>query len=209
MTDGSFRRSSRARKLPKDLSDIYATPDADVDDADVTQPAVPKKSPERSDDEPKGNSLQGKKKEKGTGSEKHSVSRQAAATAFPAQHHGSSLADADGQQAILPAEALGDQLLVTSASDNQIQTRKSKVSGGRPQQALAKRKKRKYDPEPMKAVAMQAQDILEPVSEINVPAAVDPSAALNCRPSAPVRCAVLLLMLDQYSEYAMRNLQGP
>jgi hypothetical protein len=95
-----------------------------------------------------------------------------------------------------------------SASDNQIQARTPEASGGRPQQALAKRKKKKYDPEPMKNVAMQAQDILEPVSEIDVPAAVDHCAALNCRPSAPVRCADLLLKLDQCSNTCHATASG-
>lgn len=84
--------------------------------------------------------------------------------------------------------------MVASTSDpDRPQKKAVKLSTGKPQRAASKKsKKQKYDPAPMKAVAEQAQDLLAPVSQTDTPAAADPCAALNCKPSAPVRCAPLL-----------------
>ena len=93
---------------------------------------------------------------------------------------------ANDQRAMRPRDLEAQTLGLSVGASNSRQGN-TQAEGGRLRIFAPKRKKRKYDPEPMKAVAEHAQDILAPISQTNVPAAASSCVVLNCKSSAPIR----------------------
>ena len=93
---------------------------------------------------------------------------------------------ADEQRAMKPPD-LGTQAHGNLLGSSNSRRTNIELDNRRLRAAAPKRKKQRYDPEPMKAVAERAQDVLGPVSQTNVPAATNSCVVLNCKSSAPVR----------------------
>ena len=185
MTDGEVRRSGRARRQPKILYDVYSNVNLAADEAPGLQPTADVENPARSEDAVKSQRQRGRPK---ADRERSTGAVQEANQALRQQHGQSPQSEpANEQRAEQPEEAPEYQLSASTV----VQERKAKQQEtavvAKVSKAPTKRKRVKYDPAPMKAVAEHAQNILEPVSQTAVPAAVNPCAALNCRPSAPLR----------------------
>ena len=189
MTDDGLRRSGRTRRAPTCLYDVYSHEGFAVDEADGSQPIADVENPDRSDNAVRSQSRQGrdrKERQRLEGSQQP-AERQLAVR----QDERVSESELAVEQHVQRSERAAEAQLAIGAAVRQTRRHDSGAAASavaKSKKAPIKRKKTKYDPAPMKAVAEHAQDILEPVSQISVPAAVAPCAALNCRPSAPVRC---------------------
>ena len=182
MNDGGIRRSDRARRHPTLWHDVYSYEDPVADEAGGLQPTAELGSPGRSDDTITGEGQLGRRKVK---RRRFAVSQQGRQQAIEQHDEQVPLNEQHGKQS---GEASETQLVVSTAVQESRGDKHEAAAVAKVKKTPTKRKKTKYDPAPMKAVAERAQDILEPVSQTLVPTAVNPCAALNCRPSAPMRC---------------------
>ena len=182
MSDGGIRRSGRARRQPRFLHDAYSDAHPAAHEAAGSQPTADMGNPVRSYDTFSNKSQQRRpqvhrKRSLGASQEGEHQTVE--------QQHRQQLEFANEQHARQSEEAPEIQLVIGTAVQEDEQ--QEAAAATKIKKAPTKRKKTKYDPAPMKAVAEQAQDLLDPISQTIVPAAVNPCAALNCRPSAPLR----------------------
>ncbi len=185
MTDDGVRRSGRARRQPKLLYDVYTNGDSAVDETAEVLPTADVENPARSEDAIVSKRQRGRP----TANRKPpAVVSQDAKQASRQQHgqvsHGEFANEQHSEQS---EEAPENQVVASTAVQENRGNEHETATLAKVKKAPTKRKRVKYDPAPMKAVAEHAQNILEPVSQTTVPAAVNPCAALNCRPSAPLR----------------------
>ena len=186
MTDAGPRRSGRKKGPAKVLGKIYTDADSDANEAGGVEPTASMQNDGSDDDSEQQKQGRSKRRRQRCMVGQQSSYRAGLLSSAQQGEHPSAIEQhAEAQPSI---EATEYQIVVSPPV--QEGKGKSKQRGGLAKviKAPTKRKKTKYDPAPMKAVAMRAQDFLEPVSQTNIPAAVDPCAALNCRPSAPSRC---------------------
>ena len=172
-------------RQPKLLYDVYSNVDLAADEAAEVQPAAVVGNPARSEDAVVHKRQRGRAKANAKRSAEVLQEAKQAPRQLQEQAPQSELANE--QHAEQSEEAPEPQVLASTA----VQASKAKgpeaAAVAKVKKAPTKRKRVKYDPAPMKAVAEHAQNILEPVSQTTVPAAANPCAALNCRPSAPLR----------------------
>ena len=183
MTDGAVRRSRRSRRPSRIMEGDFASTLA-VEDESEGDHSDAQNISEQSDDASDSQSHPRKKRRR--------VSRSITASG-PREYQRDSASQqirnrqpADEQRAMKPCD-LGTQALGTLLGSSNSRRTNPKLDNKRSRAAAPKRKKQRYDPEPMKAVAEHAQDILGPVSQTNVPAAINSCVVLNCKSSVPVR----------------------
>ena len=199
MNDGGVRRSGRSRKPPTSLHDVYVNECSDAHEAGGSQPVAEVGNPGRSD-----NTITGKRQLKRPRAERRQfeVSQQEESQTIAQEPE---QAPQSAQHANHSDEAPETQLVVSTAVQENTGEMHEVAAATKVKKMRTKRKKTKYDPAPMKAVAERAQDILEPVSQTLVPTAVNPCAALNCRPSAALRCGASLPPLKVLTGTCIRS----
>ncbi len=183
MTDGAVRRSRRSRRPSRILEGDFASTVAVVGEAEGDHSDA-QTTFEQTDDASDSQSHHRKKRRR--------VSRSIRASG-PREYQRASASQqirdrqpADEQRAMKPSD-LGTQALGTLLGSSNSRRTNTGLDNRRLRTAAPKRKKQRYDPEPMKAVAEHAQDILAPVSQTNVPAAINSCVVVNCKSSVPVR----------------------
>ena len=183
MTDGAVRRSRRSRRPSRIMEGNFASTMA-VEDESEGDHSDAQDISEQTDDASDSQSHPRMKRRR--------VSRRIMASG-PREYQRDSASQqirdrqpADEQRAMKPSD-LGTQALGTLLGSSNSRLTNTKLDKRSLRAAAPKRKKQRYDPEPMKAVAEHAQDILGPVSQTNVPAAINSCVVLNCKSSVPVR----------------------
>lgn len=166
------------------MHDVYTNGHPAADEAAGSQPTADTENPVRSDDA--STSKRQQRRPKVIRKRSHEASQEGEQQALEQQHR-QHFELADEQHAKQSEEVLETQLVAGTAVQVHQAVEQEAAAASKIKKAPTKRNKTKYDPAPMKAVAEQAQDLLDPVSQTIAPAAVNPCAALNCRPSAPVR----------------------
>ena len=183
MTDGAVRRSRRSRRPSRIMEEDFASTMAIEDEAEGDHSDAQNTS-EQTDDASDSQSHPRKKRR--TTSRRMTASRPREDQRDSASQQIRDRQPTNEQRAMKPLD-LGTQALGTLLGSSNSRRTNTELDNRRLRTAAPKRKKQRYDPEPMKAVAEHAQDILGPVSQTNVPAAVNSCVVLNCKSSVPVR----------------------